>query len=174
MDPFYLRGLLAPVLASLFLVLSLCPFVVLTPVSTGMHLPMLKVRTVPFKDCDFVSDRSIVVRLRKDGSTWINETPESSEKLGPTLTEIYENRVEKVIIMFSDPDVPFGEFASFYNTVASSTTGLHIVLVTRMLDEELQQCPPENYCELDWHGKTYVPCVWTSIPPVRIPRYARR
>jgi biopolymer transport protein ExbD len=175
MDPFCLRALLAPALASLFMVLSVFALVaVQSPVSAGIHIPITTVRTVPFSECDFVSDRSIVVQLRKDGSTWINETPESSEKLGPTLTEIYENRQEKVVFVFSDPDVSFGEFASFYNTVDSSTSDLHIVLITRVLDKELRQCPPGSYCELDRHGHTYVPCVWANIPLVRVPRHVRR
>src|ERR1035438_3963718 len=174
MDPFCLRALVAPALASLFLIMSLLELGVLTPASVGLYIPVTTVRTVPFSECDFVSDRSIVVQLRKDGSIWINETPESSEKLGLTLAEIYEYRAEKVIYMISDPDVPFGEFAKFYNTVNSSTSDLHIVWITRMLDKELRQCPPGSYCELDWHGHTYVPCAWVNISPVRVPRHARR
>jgi biopolymer transport protein ExbD len=172
MDPFYLRALVAPALASLFLIMSLLELVVLTPASVGMGIPITTVRTVPFSDCDFVSGRSIVVQLRKDGSIWINETPESAEKLGLTLTEIYENRAEKVIYLFADPDVPFGEFASFYQTVNSSTSDLRIVWITRMLDKELRQCPSGSYCELDWHGHTYIPCAWVNLPPVRVPHHA--
>jgi biopolymer transport protein ExbD len=124
-----LRALVAAPMASLFLVLSLCAFVVERPGAVGMMVPVPKVRIVPFKDCDFLSDRSIVVQLRKNGSYWINETREGRGDLGPALTEIYENREEKVALVISDPDVSFGEFADFYSKVTSSANNLHIVLV---------------------------------------------
>jgi hypothetical protein len=86
MDLNRLRALLAAPMAALFLILLLSTFAVQRPASVGMYLPLPKVRTVPFKDCDFVSDRSIVAQLHKDGSTWINETRESPEKFGSMLT----------------------------------------------------------------------------------------
>jgi hypothetical protein len=125
---------------------------------------MLRVRTVPFKDCDFLSDRRIVVQLHKDGSTWINETLVSHEKLGPVLAEIYEYRQEKEVYILSAPDVSFGQFADLYSAVSSSTSNLHIGLQTRQLRAQIQECPPGSYCELDWHGSTYIPCVWANVP----------
>ena len=173
MDLNRLRLIVAPALASLFLILSLCAFVVQRPASEGMLLPMLKVRPVPFKDCDFVSDRSIIAQLHKDGGTWINETRENPDKFGPTLTEIYGTREEREIYVFSEPDVSFGEFANFFNTVASSTSDLHIGLQTRQLQAQIHECPPGSYCELAWHDRTYIPCVWANIP-VYIPRHSLR
>ncbi|MGA3009499.1 MAG: hypothetical protein ABSD72_04495 [Terracidiphilus sp.] len=164
MDLDQLKSLLAVPLASLFLIVVLCVFAVQRPPSVGIRIPLLRVRTVPFKECDFLSDRSIVVRLHKDGSIWINETQESPERLGPVLAEIYDNREEKVIYILPDPDVSFRDFADRYSKVASSTKNLHIMLSTLQLDKELQQCPPGSYCELDWHGNAYIPCVWTNVP----------
>jgi len=171
MDPFRLRSLIAPAMASLFLMLSLCAFVVQRPDSVGMHVPITKVRVHSYKDCDFLSDREIVIRLRKDGSTWINETRESPDKLRSVLAEIYDNREEKVIYMLPDPDVSFQEFADIYNKAASSTSDLHIVLSTHRLDKELDQCPQGSSCGLEWPDNTYEPCVWSNIRPVRIPRH---
>ncbi len=166
-----LRILIAPALASLLLVLALCTFVAQRPAGGGMLAPLPKVRTVAFKDCDSVSDRSIVVQLRRDDSTWINETWESHEQLGRTLTGIFESREEKDVYLLSDPDVSFAELANIYDTVASSTRDLYIVLNTRLLDNELRQCPPGSYCELDWQDRTYVPCASANIP-IHIPRPA--
>jgi len=156
-------------MASLFLVLSLCAFVVQRPPSVGMHLLLPQVRMVPHKDCDFLSDRSIVVRLHKDGNIWINETQVIHERLGPILTEIYANRVEKFIYVVSDSDVSFGEFANSYNMVASSTDDLHIVLLTRQFDKEVLQCTQRSECGLFWPGHGFSgECVYSLISPVYI------
>jgi hypothetical protein len=114
--------------------------------------------TVPHKVCDFTSDRNVVVQLHNDGSSWINETHVSREKLGPILTEIYENRAEKVIYMLSDPDIPYGEFANFYKTVDSSTSNIHIVLLTPKMQALIQQCPADGVCELIWHDFADIFC----------------
>lgn len=155
-------------MASLFLVLSLCAFVVQRPKSVGMSVTILKVWVHPYKDCDFLSDRSIVVQLHKDVSIRINETRVSPDELRSRLALIYENREEKVVYILSDSDVSFGEFADIYNRVASSTSNLHIVLITRQLDKELQQCPSGYACGLEWHDHPYVPCAWANIPIVPI------
>jgi hypothetical protein len=97
MDPFRLRTLIAPAMASMFLVLSLCAFVAQSPAPVGMHLPLPQARMVPHEDCDFLSDRNIVVQLQKDGNIRINETQVSHERLRPILTEIYAYRAEKFI-----------------------------------------------------------------------------
>ncbi len=144
------------------------------PGSMGIHVPTIKVRVHPYKDCDFLSDRSIVVQIHQDGSVWINETKESREQLGPVLAEIFGPREERVVYLLSSPDASFGEFADTYNTIASSTRDLHIVLSTRQLDKELQQCPPESACALDWPDHTSVPCAWANVPiqVAPVPRHA--
>ena len=163
-DPNRMRALIAAPLVSLFLILVLCTIGVRRPASVGLHVPTLKVRVHPYKDCDFLSDRSIVVQIHQDGSLWINETKESREKLGPTLAMIFESREERVVYLLPSPQVSFKEFADIYNTIASSTSNLHIVLSTRQLDKELQQCPPESACALDWPDHTTVPCAWANVP----------
>ena len=175
MDLNRLRLLVAAPMAGLFLVLSLCALVQQRPASVGIFIPMIRVRTIPDYDCPGV-DRWIVVQLHKDGSYWINEEQVPANELRPRLTEIYENRKYKLIYMFSDPDVSFGEFASFYNTVASSTSDLRIGLRTRQLQEQFEKCPLESSCGLEWPDKTYIPCVWRpTLPlPEPNPRHAQR
>jgi len=145
-------------MASLFMVLSLCAFVVQRPESVGMMVPLVQVRAIPHKGCDFVSDRSIVAQLHKDRSYWINETHLSHEKLGPIITEIYETRAERVIYIRSDPDVSYGEFANLYNTVDSSISNMHIVLMTPQMQSLIQQCPQGGVCELVWHDYADIIC----------------
>jgi hypothetical protein len=140
-----------------------------------MYIPMTKVRVHSYKDCDFLSDRSIIVQLRKDGSTWINETKEDPGKLRSVLAEIYEYRNDKFVYLISDPEVSFGEFANFYNNVASSTDNLHIGLRTREIDREFMQCPQGSICALDWPDHEFSdPCVYSNIQLVLIPRQSLR
>jgi biopolymer transport protein ExbD len=173
MDPFRLRVLIAPAMASLFLMLSLCAFMVQRPEPVGMHLLLPQVRAVPHEDCDFLSDRSIVVRLHRNGNIWINETQVSHERLGPILTEIYENRAEKFIYIVSDSDISYGEFANLYSSIVSSTNDLHIVLRTRQFDKEVLQCTQDSECGLFWsgHGFSGV-CIYSLIPPVNVPHHS--
>jgi biopolymer transport protein ExbD len=172
MDLNRLRALVAAPMASLFLILTLCAFLLQRPGAVGMHVPLPKVRTVPYDDCEGV-DRWVVVLLHKDGSYWINETQVPADELRSKLGEIYENRKYKLIYMFSDPDVSYGEFANFYSIVESSTTELRIGLRTRQLEAQLQQCPLGSSCGLEWPDHMYIPCVERQIPLVPIPHHAR-
>jgi biopolymer transport protein ExbD len=167
MDPFHLRALIAPAMASLFLMLSLCAFVVQSPESVGMYVPVLRVLAIPGYDCP-VLDRSIFVQLRKDGSNWINMTQVPANELRARLTEIYENRAEKFIYMVSDPDVSYGEFANFYSRVASSDSDLRIVLLTRQIQAQAEQCSFGSCCAIEWpdHDHSNINNVMIPIPPV--------
>jgi biopolymer transport protein ExbD len=151
MDLNRLRSLLAVPLASLFLILVLCVFGVQRQPSVGTMVPLEHVRVVPHKGCDFVSDRNIVVQLRKDGSTWINETRLNGDKLRAELAQIFKYRQQKYVYITSDPDVSFEEFANLYSTVDSSTSNIHVVLLTPKMRALIQQCPPGGVCELIWH-----------------------
>jgi biopolymer transport protein ExbD len=174
MDLDRLRLLVAAPMAGLFLILSLCAFVMQRPASVGMWVPMLRVREIPDYDCPGV-DRTIVVRLLKSGIIKINETDVLANELRARLAEIYENRQEKILPVYSDPEVSFGDFATFYANVVSSTSDLHIILRTRQLDAQLEQCSPYSSCGLDWPDHSYLPCVYrnVSMAPVRILRHSR-
>ena len=91
--------LTTPLLASLvgvLLVLAICAFELERPASTGMLLPIPKVGALPFAECDYVSDRDIVVTIKRDGGTWINETPVPLEELKDRLGDIYASRTERI------------------------------------------------------------------------------
>jgi hypothetical protein len=118
--------------------------------------------------CDFLSDRDVVVQLRKDGSTWINETRVSDKELPTVLAEIYADRSEKFVVMISDPDISYGDFAKVYSSVASSTDNLYILLRTPALDKKFENCPEGFSCGLDWPKGYYQSCVWFNIHPIRI------
>jgi hypothetical protein len=139
-----------------------------------MHVEMLRVREVPIGGCENL-DGFIAVLLHKDGTYWINTTPVPASELGLRLAEIYENRYSKFVLMFSDPDVSFEEFAAFYNTVSTSTDGLRIEWRTRQLDDQLQQCPSGSSCVLYSPDKTEFPCAVRLVaPPVLLGRRSAR
>jgi biopolymer transport protein ExbD len=166
MDYNRLSSHLAAPLASLFLILAFCTFTLQKPASVGMYLPITRVREIPDFHCLGV-DRTILVMLRKDGGYWINETQVPANELRPRLAEIFENRKEKILPLFSDPDVTFGEFADFYNKVESSTSNLHIILRTRQLQAQLNLCSPFGSCGIDWPDHQYTPCVYRPAPLLR-------
>ncbi len=146
-----IRLLVTPALASLFLILLVCALVVPHPASVGLSLPILRVRPIPIQDCsDAISDRDVVIKIRGDGSTWINETKLSPSVLRKTLTEIYEYRQYKFVYMIVDPEVPYGAFADIYDKAASSTPGLHIGLLTRQFRNQVEQCPLGSGCTVVW------------------------
>jgi biopolymer transport protein ExbD len=163
-----LRADVAAPLASMFLVLGLCAFVLQRPRSAGMHVEMLRGREAPLGGGENL-DKSIAVLLHKHGSHWINETQVPARELGLRLAEIYENRKYKFTLVLSDPNVSFGEFAPFCNTVSTSTEGLRIELRTRQLEDQLQQCPSGGSCVLHSLDKTDFPCAIRLLAPPVLP-----
>lgn len=155
-------------LASLFLILVLCVFGVQRQPSVGIRIPITRIRTVPFNICPGIYT-SIHVQLHKDGSYWINETQVPANEFRSRLAEIYEDREEKILPRVSDPNASLEDFANFYSNAASSTKDLHIVLRTRGLEAQLEQCPPGRSCGLDLPGSAYTPCsVPELVPPIPI------
>ena len=171
MDLNRLRTLLADPVASLFLVLTLCVFVARRPVSAGVHLPIAQVRVIPFGQCfSGLSGRDIVLRIKNDGSTWINETEFSPADIRESLSAIYEYRQEKIAYLMVEPEVDDAEFAHIYALAASSTPGLHLGVLTRQLLDQVEKCPFESGCTIDWpfdRGNIYCR---NPIPLTRIPR----
>jgi biopolymer transport protein ExbD len=174
MDINRLRALVAAPLASLFLILVLCTFGTNRPAPVGIHIPITRVQTISEDKC--FDDRDVFVRILKNGSIWINETRLNPNELGPEIAEIMRNRNEqRVVYILPGPDISYGDFANVYNKVASSTKELHVGLITRQLKSQLEKCPLESICGLDWPDHGYLhSCINYNIPPVLIPRSAVR
>jgi biopolymer transport protein ExbD len=129
MDLNRLRGLLAAPLAGLFLLLILCTFAGQRPASTGFLVPMIRLHHNPEEPSD-CGGRSEFVRLTKDGKNWINDTEVPPDRLVSTVSDLMENRAERVVYVVVDSDLSYGPFAEFLDKVAGSTTDLHVVLVS--------------------------------------------
>ncbi|HEY1210099.1 MAG TPA: hypothetical protein VGE85_12065, partial [Terracidiphilus sp.] len=148
MDPFRFRALIAPAMASLFLVLSLCAFVVQRPESTGIRIPLLPLHPEanPPGYCNY---REIVLWLTQDGRMWINETEISPDKLKGTIADIMENRYYKKLYIVADSGVSYGNFADFMSRIVGASPDLHVVLLSGQLRREVEQGPTfENLCGL--------------------------
>jgi len=138
-------------MASLFLVLTLCAFVLQRPVSAGVNMPLAKVVEIPAEKCfSGLSDRDIVLQIKNDGTTRINETDLEPATIRERLSEIYENREERFLFLLVDPNVPYREFADVYDQAASSTPGLQIGLLTRQLRNDVDNCPEGSGCTIQW------------------------
>jgi biopolymer transport protein ExbD len=172
MDLISLRALLAAPLASLFLVLSFCAFVMQRPVSAGMNVPMTGVREIPSENCfSGLRDRDIVLRIKDDGSTWINETRLKREDIRSIMSEIYGYRAERITYFLVAPNVTYGEFADVFHSAASSTPDLHIGLLTRQIKEHLDHCPPGRGCTIEWAnepGNIYCKNMFPPVPTQRL------
>jgi len=116
-------------MVSLFLVLSLCAFVVQRPQSVGFLIPMIRLHHNPLEPTD-CGGRSEFVRLTKDGRTWINEIEVPSSSLAPAVAVLMENRAERVVYVVVDSDLTYGQFTEFVGKIEGATTDLHIVVVS--------------------------------------------
>jgi hypothetical protein len=116
-------------MTSLFLVLSLCAFVVQKPESAGFRIPMIRLHHDPHEPYD-CGGRTEFVRLTKDGRTWINETEVPSNRLVQTVSSLMENRAELVVYVIVDSDLSYGQFAEFLGKVKGAKTDLHVVVVS--------------------------------------------
>jgi biopolymer transport protein ExbD len=104
-----LRSFVAVPVAAVFLILLLCLLAMGKRPAMGLRVPVPHVRTLPFAEC--YDDRSVWVRLAKNGGIRINETSVSRNEVKLRISEIYENREgPNAIFMLVDPEVPYGDF----------------------------------------------------------------
>jgi biopolymer transport protein ExbD len=140
MDPFRFRALIAPAIASLFLVLSLCAFMVQRPSSVGIRIPLLPLHPEahPPGYCNYMP---IVFWLTQDGRMWINVYEQSPDKLSAKITEIMEYRADKRVYVVSDSGVTYGKFVDFLSRIVGASPDLHVVLLSGQLRHEVEQKP---------------------------------
>ena len=168
-----LRTLLAAPLASIFLIATLIVLVPRGRVSTGIQIPITRVREIESGDCQ--DDRDIFVFIHQGGTTKINQTPVPISELKGRLSEIFLNRREQnVVYVLSDPEVQYGDFVRIYNEVVSSTPNLYVGLITPQLNLELLKCRLGAICGLKWPDGGYQhSCLNFNVPPVVIPRITK-
>lgn len=168
MDLNRLRALVAAPVASVFLVLSLCAFVIQTPRSTGFRIPMPRIqRHANWRECE--DDMPIIVLVHKDGNIFIRQTQESPRDLAPTIASIMANREsERVVYVMPDPDVPFSLLANTYEKISNSTTNIRIFLVTERMRRLAESKDSDGIlwgiCDLEWPENGYKAETWYARP----------
>jgi biopolymer transport protein ExbD len=148
MDPNRLRMAMAPVLASVFLILSLCSVVARRQSSTGIpfHLYPLHPETNLSGVCN---SRAIVLWLTRDGRIWINDTEVAPATLRKKLGEIFENRTVQRAYVVTDSEASYYEFANYMSSISGATPRLDVVLLSGQLRREVEHEPTfEGVCDI--------------------------
>ncbi|MGA2167354.1 MAG: hypothetical protein ABSG62_04030 [Terracidiphilus sp.] len=174
MDLNRLRTLLAAPMACIFLILILCVFAVERPVSTGILIPMMRIRTEPLSNCEF---NGFTVYLRSDGKL-AGGSPEdevSRDVLLSRIREARDNIQDDTIFVIADPDVPYGEFAALIADIHNAAPPDHIAVVTREAQVELPPYasrvplgPWADRCRFEWPAVASQP-KWPAREPVPLP-----
>ena len=168
MDPFHFRTLIAPAMASLFLVLSLCAFVMQGSEPVGVHVPMPRIqRHADWRECE--DDMPIFVIIHKNGSVFIRQTQESPDDLAPTIALIMSNReTERAVYVMPDSDVPFSLVAEIYDKIPSLTENLHVFLVTEQIKSFAESNDVSEMhvgiCDFEWPENGYKAESWYTMP----------
>jgi biopolymer transport protein ExbD len=138
MDLNRLRLLVAAPMASLFLVLSLCAFVLQQPRSVGIRIPMIRIHHKPMEMTD-CGGNSVFLRMTKDGKTWMNSEELPADQLRQTVAKVMENRAERVVFVVVDSELTYSQFTGFWEKIAGATSDLHVIVVSGEVLREFKQ-----------------------------------
>jgi len=130
MDLDRLRKLIAAPMASVFMILILCVFVVEQPVSTGILIPMMRARAEPLQFCEL---NGFTVYLHSDGRL-AGGSRDDVESRGVLLSRIREARdqiQDHTIFVITDPDAIYGDLASLVADIHHVAPPDHIAVVTQ-------------------------------------------
>lgn len=132
-----LRSMLAPAVASLFLIRWLCSFAAREPAAgIPFQLYPLHPEGKVSYECNA---RSIVLYLTRDGRIRINETEIAPADLTLKLDKIFEYRVERRAYVVADSAVPYGRFVDYLSRIASVQPKLDFVLLSGDLQREAER-----------------------------------
>jgi biopolymer transport protein ExbD len=134
-----LRSLLAPSLASLFLLLTLSVFLVQSPPATGIGilLPRLHHRA-PRGICDGQWDW-VFVRLLEDGKTTIYGREINDKDLPLLVSKIYETRAERIIFVVPYPGIPYSRFVETLSSLKKAVPDLHLAVLSGEVGDSFLQ-----------------------------------
>ncbi|MBI4464778.1 MAG: biopolymer transporter ExbD [Acidobacteria bacterium] len=121
----------AAALASMLLILTVAAIVTINK-STGF---LIDIATAPESCPDDV--RIVIVTLHNNHTVQLNCcTTLEMAALRPKVRELFKNRVERVLFVQADPDVPFQQFVDLIDAVRQE---VHIVsLITPQVEEQVR------------------------------------
>jgi biopolymer transport protein ExbD len=126
MDAANLRLWLAAPFASLFLILVLCVLCNFT--SMGVKIPVVDVG--PLHNDRTCDGRFEFVRLREDGSLWINSQEIQRRQLRAQIRGTMLDRAERVVYVVPEPGISYGRFADIVTEIQNSTDELHVAVLS--------------------------------------------
>lgn len=150
-----LRSLLAPTLASLFILLTLCILPVQSSPPTGISIALLKLHPQDQVSCD---GRWEYLYLLDDGTTRINEKQIREEELASLVGEIMEPRFERAIYVVPSDGILYTRLVGTLSTLKTAVPDMHIgVLSGEMRDDLIKPGRERPYepCDYAWPAGTF-------------------
>ena len=157
--------MLAPALASVFVILCLCAFIARQPKpaeGVPIHLYPLHQKPNISGGCP---NRQVVLWLTRDGKMRIDDTEIQPDRLRPILAEVFENRYDRRAYVVADSDVSYGQFADFISRIVGASSNLDVVLLSGQLRHQAETEPvfeclaglgsPESHSQ--WVHPEYLP-----------------
>lgn len=166
MDLNRLRMVMAPAMASLFLILNLCAFVVNAPNSVGIRMPIVRVHhRTDLYSCD---GRFEFILLLADGRTKINGDEIPLGQLGPRIADLMQNRAERVVYVIPDSGIAYSRFVETLSTLYAATDDMHIAVLSGGLRETYTQ-EQLDPCDLIWPDAESAGAAHTGGAPLSLP-----
>jgi biopolymer transport protein ExbD len=174
MDLNRLRQLVAAPVACLFLILILCVFAVQRPESTGILIPMMRVRAEPLSFCEF---NGFTIYLRSDGTLGGGSRDQvvSRDVMLSRIRDARDNIQDDTIFVIADPEVPYGDLASLLADIHDTAPADHIAVVTRAGQIQAWSIPGRvplepwaDRCRFEWPATAGQP-KWPKSPPIPLP-----
>jgi biopolymer transport protein ExbD len=156
MTNFRLRSALLLIFAAVFILFSLYSFAHIKKPAVGFYIPTPRVqRHALLKDCE--DDIPLVVKVKKDGSTWINMVQLDENKIAPEIALIMQNRAEeRVVYLLPDPEIPYEKFISIYDEVQNSAKILSVIVVTDQVYKQMNSTDrADAICDFEWPENGY-------------------
>jgi hypothetical protein len=149
------RSLIAPALASLFILLALCIFPALSSPSVGIPIPLLRLHPQDQVICD---GREIYLQLLDDGTTRINEKQIEEAQLASVIGEIMKPRFERVIYIVPSDGIPYSRFVGTLSTLKMAVPDMHIGVLSGELHRDFMKLNRERRygpCDYVWPAGTF-------------------
>jgi biopolymer transport protein ExbD len=169
-----LRELVAAPMACLFVILILYVFAAQRHVSTGILIPMMRMRAEPLSNCEF---NGFTVYMRSDGTLGggSRDSEVSRDVMLSRIKEAEDNIQDDTIFVIADPEVPYGDLATLVADIHHVAPPDHIAVVTRAGQVEGWSTPGEvplgpyaDRCQFEWPAVAGQPG-WLAPEPAPLP-----
>ena len=106
----------------------------------GASVVLLR-RCTQQEEAERSDSRDVYLRLRNDGSVYVNEERIEPSEIVPRMEAIYSRRFERVLYLVGESEMSYGRVASAAADLQGQVPDLHILLLTKSnLGRELAPC----------------------------------